>query len=416
MESADWTHKSIDHHDQTSKYTHVHTHTHCSDPTSIQTPSYMLYNDFNPMETPKENLHKYSRGRDPQYSSRHQRQSHSFLCETPKLSRKDVGRHRWRLASKSATDMKTSFSKMTNHRNGHTQKVFDSPDIGPCGPLSYSTLKSDVMIASCRKQRLFFSQFVTSSLEERRNGSNPGPWESRTPKNGTNQDSPTLSEPDLDESMISGLLPSQTPETRRERDSFQTPVNCLAADISESLSILDTPSCTPISKLDSSEDSGFGSLRLNGSDDGADDCSFQEGMQSQDWLLLGQDQRRARLERQRRLSTLREGSQSDDEVKGHCLKVKLKEEFVETPPLVIKRHKLSLTPALQLVQALGASFSSSQDLDQLIPNPSPLSHLIGRKMGLGKVDILTELSMKNLHHVLFAILQLLSAKDVHMYV
>ncbi|XP_062847716.1 F-box only protein 43 [Trichomycterus rosablanca] len=420
MESAVWHHKSLNYlQSQTFNHTHVQTHSHCSDTVSTLTPSYTMCNDFSPLETPKENLHRQERGHNPQQCpSCPQRPSHSLWCETPKLSRKDACLRRRLLASKSATDMKSSFSKTPNDRNVPSQSVFDSPDTQPCGPLSYSTLKSDAMMASCRKRRLVFSQFVTSSLEERRNGANRSPWNTRaggslTPQDERNRESPTLSEPDLDESIISGLLPSETPEPGRGRDSFQTPVNCLAAHLSESLSILSTPSYTPIPKLDASEDSGFGSLRLDCSVDGAEDCSFQEGVQSQDWLLLSRDQRRARLERQRRLSTLREGSQSDDEVKGQRLKGKLeKEEFVETAPFMNKRHKVTLTPALQVVQALSC-FTPSQDLDQLIITHLPLSHLIGRKMGLGETDILTELSMKNLHHVLSSILQLLPAKDIY---
>ncbi|KAI5106058.1 F-box only protein 43, partial [Silurus meridionalis] len=333
-------------------------------------------------------------------------------CETPKLTKKDVSLRRRILASKSFTDMKMSVSRTLGCRDACTQGEAESPDVLLSGPLSFSTLRSDAGALVCMKRRLMFSQAVTSTLED-----------------GKDEASPPLSEPDLDESIISGLLPSETPEMQRGREGFQTPVTRLAADLSESLSVLSTPSHTPLSGLNMSEDSGFGSLRLDGLEDGGDDCSFQDGASR---VTLGRDHRRSRLDHQRRLSTLREGSQSDDEVKVRCMNgqgLKLEEEvFAETPPLRVTQHDLSLTPALQAMEALSRSFTLSHDLERSIStclNLShdldhpiithlPLSHLIGRKMGLGKVDVLSELHMRNLHHILSSILQLLSAKDLQM--
>lgn len=358
---------------------------------------------------PKENLSSSQRqGTDRHYLF------NSQWCETPKLTKKDVSLRRRLLASKSMTELKTSVSRTPSCKDAYTQEASESPDVLLSGPLSYSTLRSDAVNVSCMKRRLVFSQAVTSTLEDERGGV-----------------SPTLSEPDLDESIISGLLPSETPEMPRGRDGFQTPVTRLATDLSESLSVLSTPSHTPLSGLDVSDDSGFGSLQLDGSEDGGDDPSFQEGAPR---VTLGRDHRRSRLERQRRLSTLREGSQSDDEVKGQRMNgrgVKLEEEvFAETPPLRVTHHDLSLTPALQAMEALSHSFILSHDFDhsvsthlnlshdpdQTITTCLPLSHLIGRKMGLGKMDVLTELRVRNLHHVLSSILQLLSTRDIHMLV
>ncbi|XP_053095529.1 F-box only protein 43 [Pangasianodon hypophthalmus] len=346
---------------------------------------------FSTADTPKENMSSSQRrGRDRHYLS------HSQWCETPKLTRKDVSLRRRLLTSKSMTVVKTP-----SCRDACTHGASESPDVLLRGPLSYSTLRSDAVTTSCMKRRLVFSQAVTSTLEDGGDGA-----------------SPPLSEPDLDESIISGLLPSETPEMLRERDSFRTPVTRLVADLSESLSVLSTPSRTPLSGLDAAEDSGFGSLRLDGSEDGSDDGSFQEGAPQ---VAFGRDHRRSRLERQRRLSTLREGSQSDDEVKGQRVNgrgLKLEEEvFAETPPLRAMQRDLSLTPALQAMEALSRSFTLSHDLshdpDQPITARLPLSHLIGRKMGLGKLDVLTELHVRNLHHVLSSILQLLSTRDIH---
>lgn len=94
---------------------------------------------------------------------------------------------------------------------------------------------------------------------------------------------------------------------------------------------------------------------------------------------------------------------------------------------------LSLTPALQLVHAMcqqkaqmfaGHSPSLKEQLKctaALTETPMtfrtsmPLAGLIGRKMGLGKVDILTELKKRNLRHVLSVILGHLSLESVHRW-
>ncbi|KAG7335422.1 hypothetical protein KOW79_000115 [Hemibagrus wyckioides] len=359
---------------------------------------------FSLMDTPMENVSSSRRpGRERHYLS------HPQWCETPKLTKKSVSLRRRLLSSKSVTDTKTSVSGTPSRMDPYG--VSGSLDVLLGGPLSYSTLRSDEVATFCMKRRLVFSQAVTSTLED-----------------GWDGMSPSLSEPDLDESIISGLLPSKTPETPRGQDGFRTPVTRLAANLSESLSVLSTPSHTPLSGLDVSEDSGFGSLRLDGSEDGGDDSSFQEGVPR---VTLGRDRRRSKLERQRRLSTLREGSQSDEEVKGQRVNgqgLKLDEDvFAQTPPLRKTQRDLSLTPALQAMEALSLSFTVSRDLEQPIgarlnlshnlEEPITahllLSHLIGRRMGLGKMDVLTELHVRNLHHVLSSILQLLSAKDIH---
>lgn len=384
MESAGWVQKPI--HPQTCELTHTHSHgdevrTHGQGRVHCST-----------TDMPKENLsNSQQRGRDRHYLS------YSQWCETPKLSKKDVSLRRRLLTSKSMIEMKTSVSRTPSFRDTDTHEASESPEGLLSSPLSYSTLRSDAVTTSCMKRRLLFSQAVTSTLEDGKDG----------------QANPSLSEPDLDESIISGSLPSETLEMPPGRDGFRTPVTHLAAKLSACLSMLSTPSRTPPSRLDTSEDSGFGSLRLDGSEDGGEG-SFQEGAPQ---VTLGQDHRRSRLEHPRRLSTLREGSQSDDEVKGRHMNgwsLKLEEEvFAETPPLRVTQWDLSLTPALQAVEALSRSFTLSHELDRPISTRLPLSHLIGRKMGLGKMNVLTELHVRNLHHVLSSILQLLSAKDIH---
>ncbi|TSK77022.1 F-box only protein 43 [Bagarius yarrelli] len=376
MDCTDWMQKSV--HQRHCELSHTLSH---SEDMRLCKPARV---HSGTTDTPKENLSvSLKPGRERRYPS------HPQWCETPKLTKKEICLRRRLLGAKSMTDVKMSVSRKPSCGDTYTPGVSESPDVLLGGPLSYSTLRSEVATESCMKRRLVFSQAVTSTLKDGRGGT-----------------SPSLSDPDLDETIISGLLLSDTPEAAQGPDCFRTPVSRLAVDLSESLNVLSTPSHTPLLGLDISEDSGFGSLRLDVSEQGGDDSSFQEGAQR---AALSRDHRRSRLEHQRRLSTLREGSQSDDEVKGHRVKGRgllLNEEvFVKTPPPVATRKDLSITPALQAMEALSRSFTLLHELDQPIStclNLShnlhqpiatflPLSRLIGRKMGLGRMDVLTEL-------------------------
>ncbi|KAK1794584.1 hypothetical protein P4O66_001305 [Electrophorus voltai] len=286
------------------------------------------------------------------------------------------------------------------------------------------------MVLSWRKRRLLFSQAITSTLEDGKNGVPSPP-----------QDGSSLSVPELDESIISGLIISEMPVTPQSnnllpltKENFQTPVKHLAENLCESLSVLSTPSRTPVSKLDtsSSEDSGFNSLGLDKSVESFED-SFLEG--ELPWAFRSREKRLSRLERQRRLSTLQEGgSQSEEDRKSHCLEVQgFKEDeeevFLKNTLLGAARMKLqdlSLTPALQMVHAMSqrstcflSQHTGLEELLQLsvqdgsIRTSLPLSGLIGRKMGLGKLDILNELRRRNLRHILAVILKLLSPHDIY---
>ncbi|KAM4735287.1 F-box only protein 43 [Anableps anableps] len=100
-------------------------------------------------------------------------------------------------------------------------------------------------------------------------------------------------------------------------------------------------------------------------------------------------------------------------------------------PLQTTPVNLSLTPALQLVHAMcqhkvqrsaGQSPSLKEELKftaALAKTPvtfrttMPLAGLIGRKMGLGKVDILTELKKRHLWHILTNILSKLNSESLY---
>ncbi|KAF7650884.1 hypothetical protein LDENG_00119290 [Lucifuga dentata] len=102
-------------------------------------------------------------------------------------------------------------------------------------------------------------------------------------------------------------------------------------------------------------------------------------------------------------------------------------------PLKTSPADLSLTPALQLVYAMcqqqawicaNQSLSLEEQLNSAAAlaktqvtfrTSMPLTGLIGRKIGLGKVDILTELKKRNLKHILTLILSLLSSEDIYRF-
>lgn len=248
------------------------------------------------------------------------------------------------------------------------------------------------------------------------------------------------------------------------------------------------------------EDSGFSSLTLDKSQDSSvdHDGSFQELLLSAsrgscETPTLADAKRRSRLQRQHRLSTLKEGgSQSEEDpadrkhehlhrchsrskedevfadgatprgvlpVKcGDCITsdslASAKQDYAtplraitakpenmtpfstapanpDVTPLRTTPVNLSLTPALQLVHAMcqqkaqmfdGQSPSLKEQLKSAVAlagtpvmfrTTMPLAGLIGRKMGLGKVDIFTELKKRNLRHILAVILGHLTSESIY---
>nr|XP_029513407.1 F-box only protein 43 [Oncorhynchus nerka] len=445
-------------------------------------------------ETPKENVSRTGEPlsprknrqqagvRSPQKDILKEQPLKNGWCETPKVSRREPLLRRRLLVSKTADDTETPRTKRTDWSSNGSNVVFDSPDAFTIGALASSALKPEDVLLSGRKLRLFFSLVKTSTLEDGKcNMTNVSLFERKASAS-------SLSDVDLEGSVgPSDLLTTEMLETPRysrltpsAKDNFQTPVNNdVAANLSDSLSVLstptpkyhfDTPSSTPTRKLydrSMSEDSGFSSLALDKSQEVDNDGSFQELLllssgssrcketPSRLTEMMMMMKRRSRLERQRRLSTLREGgsqSEGDRDVRNlaahrtHRREKKnlVSQEHLErsffkedddsdvfpdvTPPkttTTAKLEDLSFTPALQMVRALSQRTSrmllERTSLEELLRvsekeasrTTMPLAGLIGRKMGLGKVDIFTELKRKNLRHILAKILNQLSSEDVY---
>uniref|UniRef100_A0A674AR59 F-box protein 43 n=1 Tax=Salmo trutta TaxID=8032 RepID=A0A674AR59_SALTR len=305
-------------------------------------------------ETPKENVSQKCEPlsprknrqkedvRSPQRDILKEQPLQNGWCETPKVSRREPMLRRRLLMSKSATE-----DSSANGTPEHCSNVvFDSPDAFTIGALATSTLKPEDALLSGRKLRLLFSLVKTSTLEDGK----------------CNVTNVTLFER---KAFATSIIPSV-------KDDFQTPVNNSVAD------------------------SGFSSLALDKSQDSTldNDGSFQE------MLLSSSGSSRSRLERQRRLSTLREGgSQSEGDRDVRNLAAHRDDDsdvFLDvTPPktTTAKLEDLSFTPALQMVQAMSQRTSrmllEHTSLEELLRvsekeafrTDMPLAGLIGRKMG-----------------------------------
>ncbi|XP_044063079.1 F-box only protein 43 [Siniperca chuatsi] len=428
-------------------------------------------------------------------------------CETPKVYKRDaLLRHRL-LMCKPTTDVKTD-----NRRSPCTRKTESSISVRSdhwlsasldsldtvMGALAPSTLKLEQDPLSGRKRRLLFTQVRTSTLEDGKlNSGHLSSFERRV----------SFSDADFSESIsASDQINIETPCFSKflpasSKENSQSPISGVTNNVYDSSSVLCTPSSTHTPKYIRSvfEDSGFSSLTLDKSQDSSvdHDGSFQELLFSGsrgncETPNLAEAKRRSRLQRQHRLSTLKEGgsqSEEDPTDRKHehlypchshskedvfadgatprsILSVKCgngmtsdslssaKQDYAtplratttkpenmtpfstapanpDVTPLRTTPVNLSLTPALQLVHAMcqqkalmfvGQSPSLKEQLKStaaLVKTPvmfrttMPLAGLIGRKMGLGKVDILTELKKRNLRHILALILGHLTPEVIY---
>ncbi|XP_077431987.1 F-box only protein 43 isoform X2 [Vanacampus margaritifer] len=404
-----------------------------------------------------------------------QRSSTLSWCETPKVCKRYAS-HRLGVCN-AAKDVKSN--NATSPCTGAMESPFDSFDTAP-QDLTFSTLKSKQDLPLCvGKRRLLFSQVRTSTLEDATLGLG----------DGSNSDRRISLLDDFSRHFgASDQLNVEAPCLSPSKENSPSPVrNVLCTPLS---------TYTPTSIRFPCEDSGFSSLDKSQESSVDHDGSFQELLLSSskgnsETANLSDTKRRSRLQRQHRLSTLKEGGSLSDEdpsdrkhqhMQGHSRTCTDNEVFVrETPrsvsslkctnatpdvlasskqgyttplsesaakragvtpssstsvnsaatPFKTSTSNLSLTPALQLIHTLcqqraqmfaGQSPSLKEELRAtaalantavMFGTTMPLAGLIGRKMGLGKVDILTELRKRNLRHILALIFSRLSAECVH---
>ncbi|EPY74834.1 F-box only protein 43 [Camelus ferus] len=229
-----------------------------------------------------------------------------------------------------------------------------------------------------------------------------------------------------------------------DEDIFVTPISNLVANIKFTASQRLTPSTEVRRNISTPEDSGFNSLCLDKSGDSLSDQegSFQELLQKHNGALkVGDTVRKSRhLERLRRLSTLREqSSQSETEEEqlvnhsGPETTPAVASDSSESQPssdnksedLILSFPNLSKTPALQLMHELfmkskrkrfqqnGAhELLEERDGERIAVLQRVLAGLIGKKMGIEKLDILTELKCRNLKHILAVVLDSLTVESL----
>ncbi|XP_042701024.1 F-box only protein 43 [Chrysemys picta bellii] len=396
--------------------------------------------------------------------------------ETPKVSKKDSSLRRRLLLSKTALGgIVGCFERQANSSDCSRKKTlshvlsFDerlsksssySPRDNTYKPLATSTLKTEEFSPACQKLRLAFSQQRTSTVDDSKCKndllSEPeclSPIHLNTSKDTIIDKTPNeFSDSALtsinDESTYLELLrtPTCCMLSETNEDKFLTPVSNLIADFNFDLLDTNTPPTHVVSDLDFSvpEDSGFNSLGLDKSEDSSSDHegSFQELLQKQKEVskLLDAKRKLRKLDRVRRLSTLRErGSQSETEedyditLINSEYKLKVARDpasedsglvFNEenSADLILNLGDLSRTPALQVVHEIFMrSKRKRPEQNGLLENSERaemsvleyiLAGLIGKKMGLEKLDILTELKYRDLKHILAIVLGALTVESL----
>ncbi|NXN42729.1 FBX43 protein, partial [Rhinoptilus africanus] len=398
-------------------------------------------------------------------SERREANRSADFFETPKVSRKGSSlRRRLRLSKTVPADTtagccerqpsplgssrKKVFSCVLSSEERVSQTASDSPRDKGYEPLTASTSKTVDSNPDCPKRRLSFSQQRTSTLDASK-CKDPLLLEPECLSPIQCKDVIASNTNELNRSVLSsvsdGLLRTSSyyvlPETNEGK--FLTSVNSLVESFNFELNEINSPPVKLASYPDLSipEDSGYNSLHLDKSGDSLSDHegSFQEFFQKrkEGSKILDSKRKTRKLEKVRKLSTLQEqGSQSETEDNrsspstSACMLTEERNFVSEDPALVLEQHlsgdlvvshgDLSRTPALKIVHEICLQRQRS-DQNQILQNidgteifalEHVLAGLIGKKMGLEKLDILTELKYRNLTHVLAIVLDALTVESL----
>ncbi|KAM6445879.1 F-box only protein 43 [Rhynochetos jubatus] len=383
--------------------------------------------------------------------------------ETPKVGRKGSSLRRRLLLSKSVPTGTTvgCCGRQASSSGSRRRKIFscvlspeeklseaasDSPKDRSYELITATTSKVEVSNPDCPKRRLSYSQQRTSTLDE------------------TKCKDPLLLEPDclspirckdisnaneFDESVLTSLsdellkTPTYSVLPEANESKLLTSINSLVENFNFELCDRNSSPAKLASYPDLStpEDSGYNSIHLDKSGDAFSDHegSFQEFFQKRKESSIIPDSKRKtrKLERVRRLSTLREqGSQSDTEdhpdspSNSACMLIEERNFFSEEHALVLDKQPsgdlvvtpadLTRTPALIVVREIclqrqrSAQNQVSDNIGgtEVFTLEHVLAGLIGKKMGLEKLDILTELKYRNLKHVLAIVLDALTGESL----
>ncbi|XP_011515294.1 F-box only protein 43 isoform X3 [Homo sapiens] len=382
------------------------------------------------------------------------------LCETPKISgKKCLPRRRLNVSfallkgdfESQNSSLESSISQVINLEKNIPSSASGFSRANNFSPLVTSTLKTEEVTSCSQKLRLNFSQQKTSTIDDSKDDCSLFEVECISPIQGNNfKDSIThdFSDSSLcinDENACPELLGSSVSGTTcgTDEDIFVTPISNLVANIRFNASQILSPSPEVRGSISTPEDSGFNSLSLEKSEDSLSDQegSFQELLQKHKGTpKVGDTIRKTRhLGRSRRLSTLREqSSQSETEEEKQIVHPDSEKRAAaasaisegqlssdESGDLTFSLKNLSKTPALQLVHELfmkskrkrlqensGHEFLEQGDGEKIAVLQCILAGLIGKKMGIEKLDILTELKYRNLKHILAMVLESLTAESL----
>ncbi|KAF1486935.1 F-box only protein 43, partial [Megadyptes antipodes antipodes] len=397
-------------------------------------------------------------------SERREANRSADFFETPKVSRKGSSLRRRlllskavpagttvgcceRQASSSGSSKKKIFSCVLSSEEKLSQTASDSPKDKSYKPLTTSTSKTEDSNANCPKRRLSFSQQRTSTLDESK-CKDPLLLEPECLSPIQRKDVIVSNANEFNENVLmsasDGLLRTPTYSVLPEANEgkFLTSINSLVENFNFEMCDINSPPVKLASYPDLStpEDSGYNSLHLDKSGDSLSDHdgSFQEFFQKrkEGSKILDSKRKTRKLERVRRLSTLREqGSQSETEdhygsPTSACMLTEERNFISEDHALVLEEQPsgdvvvshgdLSRTPALKIVHEICLQrqrsdqnqISENIDRTEIFALERVLAGLIGKKMGLEKLDILTELKYRNLKHVLSIVLDALTVETL----
>uniref|UniRef100_A0A452S5R3 F-box only protein 43 n=1 Tax=Ursus americanus TaxID=9643 RepID=A0A452S5R3_URSAM len=373
------------------------------------------------------------------------------LCETPKVSgKKCLLRRRLDISFsllRGDSEAQNSSLGSSTHQVPNLEKSASSSASGfprqtSFSPFVTSTLKTEEATSSSQKLRLNFSQQKTSTVDDSKDDCSLFEVECISPIQGNSfKDSITydLSDSSLfvnDENTYPKLLGSSANGTTcgTNENLCVTPISNLVANIKFNASQSLSPSAEVRDNISTPEDSGFNSLCLDKSEDSLSDQegSFRELWKHKGTLKVGDTIKKSRhLRRLRRLSTLQEqSSQSETERDSDseatpAATSDISENQLSSDKEILSFKNLSKTPALQLVHELfmrnkrkrsqqnGAyEFLEEKDGGRIAVLQCVLAGLIGKKMGIEKLDILTELKYRNLKHILAMVLDSLTAESL----
>uniref|UniRef100_A0A8C9F1T8 F-box protein 43 n=1 Tax=Pavo cristatus TaxID=9049 RepID=A0A8C9F1T8_PAVCR len=382
-------------------------------------------------------------------SERREANRSTYFFETPKAGRKGSSLRRRLLLSKagaavgscekqassSGSSRKKLFSPVLSSDEKLSQTASDSLKDGSCNTLRSSTAETEGSSPDCSKRRLSFSQQRTSTLDESK-CKDPSLLETECFSPIEGKDVTASNTNEFSESVLmsvgEGLLQTPTYSVLPEVNDSKilTSIDSLVENFNFELCDGNNPSVKLASypNISTPEDSGYNSLQLDKSGDSLSDHegSFQESFRKrkEGSKILDIKKKARKIERVRRLSTLQEqGSQSETEdhhgSPNSARMLAEERSFVtEDHGLVLKKQTnkdsavnygdLSRTPALQVVHEICLrrqrsdknQISKNTDGTQMVALEHVLAGLIGKKMGLEKLDILTELKYRNLKHVL----------------